>query len=78
MEAIGILACFVGVILIGLAEGKRPEDVDEIPESNVELFGGNEAALRMVGILIMLFVAFNDASLNVMARTMKDVHYSLM
>mmetsp|Transcript_2278 Transcript_2278/g.3098 ORF Transcript_2278/g.3098 Transcript_2278/m.3098 type:complete len:209 (-) Transcript_2278:103-729(-) len=26
----------------------------------------------------MLFVAFNDASLNVMARTMKDVHYSLI
>jgi len=26
----------------------------------------------------MLFVAFNDASLNVMARTMKDVHFSLL
>lgn len=26
----------------------------------------------------MLFVALNDASLNVMARAMKDVHYSLM
>ena len=39
---------------------------------------GNEAAMRAVGIISMLFVALNDASLNVLARKMKELHYSLI
>lgn len=34
--------------------------------------------MRIIGIVTMLFVAFNDASLNVLARTMKDLHFSLI
>ena len=42
------------------------------------MFGGSKNAMRIVGIVVMIFVAFNDASLNVLARTMKDLHYSLI
>ena len=33
---------------------------------------------RIIGILVMCFVAFNDGMLAVLARTMKDVHFSLL
>ena len=33
---------------------------------------------RIIGILIMCFVAFNDGMLAVLARTMKDVHFSIL
>lgn len=33
---------------------------------------------RIVGILIMLFVAFNDSMLAVLARKMKEIHYSII
>lgn len=32
----------------------------------------------MLGILVMLFVAFNDATLAVLARKMQELHFSLM
>ena len=47
-------------------------------EEEIVLFGGSKNAMRIVGIVVMIFVAFNDASLNVLARTMKDLHYSLI
>ena len=34
--------------------------------------------LNVLGIFIMRCVTFNDASTNVMAYAIKDVHYSLM
>lgn len=34
--------------------------------------------MRIVGIVTMLFVAANDASINVLARTMKELHFSLI
>ena len=79
IEGIGIVGCFIGVLLIGYAVGERPEEDVPIPSNYLnELFGDNEKTLRALGVLIMLFVAFNDASLNVMARTMKDVHYGIL
>ena len=32
----------------------------------------------MIGVLVMVFVAFNDGLLAVMARTMKQIHFSLL
>ena len=32
----------------------------------------------VIGILVMVFVAFNDGLLAVLARTMKDVHFSIL
>ena len=34
--------------------------------------------MRVVGIGVMLFVAFNDATLAVLARKMQQLHFSLM
>ena len=56
----------------------RFETPEEERVHGVELFGGSENTMRIIGIVTMLFVAFNDASLNVLARTMKDLHYSLI
>ena len=101
MEGVGIVACFIGVILIALGGEKKeelmitsvtgvvtPGPVDEITiaeelaedtaETGPQYFGGNENAMRILGVVLMLFVAFNDASLNVMARTMKDLHFSVI
>lgn len=33
---------------------------------------------RLIGVLVMVFVAFNDGLLAVMARTMKSIHFSLL
>ena len=34
--------------------------------------------MRVLGVLIMLFIALIDASLNVQARAMRHIHYSLI
>ena len=34
--------------------------------------------MRVLGIGVMLFVAFNDATLAVLARKMKELHFSIM
>ena len=84
MEGIGILACFAGVLMIASAADEHPDEVemfDDTPnhdEMEVELFDNSKNTLRLIGIFTMLFVAANDASLNVLARTMKDLHYSLI
>lgn len=72
IEAIGIFACFVGVVLIATSESVKAED--EL------MMGGRHAkcAVRIIGIAIMLFVAFNDATLAVLARKMKELHFSIM
>ena len=78
IELVGILACFVGVVMMaasGLeAENKQfQEDEDSIlTELHLHHFK------RIIGILVMCFVAFNDGMLAVLARTMKDVHFSLL
>ena len=59
-------------------EASRFEELGEEKEHEVELFGGTENATRIVGIVTMLFVAANDASINVLARTMKELHFSLI
>ena len=68
IEGIGIVACFVGVIIICLSDPQN-EQAAEATITN---------QMRLASILIMLFIACNDSSLNVMARTMKDVHYTLL
>ena len=86
VEGIGIVACFLGVLMIALSGKKHEDDADvsrfEDPEvekeHEVELFGGTESAMRIVGIVTMIFVAANDASINVLARTMKELHFSLL
>ena len=86
IEGIGIIACFAGVLMIALSGKQHEEDItesrfetaEEDKVHGVEIFGGSENTMRIIGIVTMLFVAFNDASLNVLARTMKDLHYSLI
>ena len=51
--------------------------VDENGEADTVLFFGMNA-MKLIGIGVMLFVAFNDSTLNVLARTMKDLHYSVI
>ena len=58
---------------------KEAQEEVEIPDSVIsDILPTNEKAVSIIGIALMIFVAFNDASLNVMARTMKDVHFSLL
>lgn len=80
VEGIGIIACFIGVVLIGMSSNqKEAQEEVEIPDSVIsDILPTNEKAVSIIGIALMIFVAFNDASLNVMARTMKDVHFSLL
>ena len=79
IELVGILACFVGVIMMaasGLdADASKFDDKDEddvLTVLNLHQFK------RVIGILVMCFVAFNDGMLAVLARTMKDLHFSLL
>ena len=69
-----MLACFVGVIMIAMSGNEHD---DEQP-THTGWLAGNEALMRTVGIVSMLFVAANDASINVLARKMKDLHYSII
>ena len=74
VEVIGILACFCGVIMMAASDG-----ADEVPDSNSAMQGsGLQTFGRLVGVLVMVFVAFNDGLLAVMARTMKSLHFSLL
>ena len=78
IELLGILACFCGVIMMA-ASGLEADgaDFDHAKESegswlHVHHFG------RLIGIVVMCFVAFNDGMLAVLARTMKDIHFSIL
>ena len=62
----------------GDADISRFEVPKEEKQHGVELFGGSENAMRWVGIVTMLFVAANDATINVLARTMRELHFSLL
>lgn len=60
----------MGVLFISLA-GKGEPDIGDATLSN-------DTTMRAIGIVTMLFVALNDASINVLARTMKQLHFSLV
>lgn len=77
IEGIGILACFVGVVMIAMAAEDEGQSEDQKVSAD-SFLKENEAKMRAIGIVAMLFVALNDASLNVLARKMKDLHYSLI
>ena len=64
LEVCGMLACFSGVVMMALTG----YDPTECPY----LLG------KTVGVLVMTGVAVNDALIAVMARTMKDVHFSVL
>ena len=70
VEAVGILACFCGVIMMAMSEDPRNNEA-----SQENSWGG---FARLVGVLVMVFVAFNDGLTFVMARTMKSIHFSVM
>ena len=74
IEMVGILACFCGVLMMALSEEDEAnfEEQNDIQIKNWENFG------RLVGVLVMVFVAFNDGLLAVMARTMRQIHFSLL
>ena len=74
IEMVGILACFCGVVMMAMSEdGEKAEGLDsDLHEQNWRSFG------RLIGVLVMVFVAFNDGLLAVMARTMKQIHFSLL
>ena len=68
IEAVGILACFCGVIMMAMSEDSSGIDGNQ---------GGSWGDLaRVIGVLVMVFVAFNDGLTFVMARTMKSIHFS--
>lgn len=75
IEALGIFACFVGVVLI--ADSASDPD-SQLQQNQTEVGHHANCVLRIAGIAIMLFVAFNDATLAVLARKMKELHFSIM
>ena len=78
VEGLGILACFFGVILITLSGSTDPNaSSDEALESDF-IRRHSENFVRIVGVSVMLFVAFNDATLAVLARKMHEIHFSLL
>ena len=78
IEGVGILACFVGVLMIAMSGSKHEDNPDTLEVVDDAFLGGGRSSMRAVGIVCMLFVALNDASLNVLSRKMKDLHYSLI
>ena len=70
VEAVGILACFSGVLMMAVSEDPAAE------EGTQQNTYGSFA--RLIGVLVMVFVAFNDGLTFVMARTMKQIHFSVM
>merc|ERR1711997_59830 len=74
IEVIGILACFIGVIMMAMSDDttQQSDNFSAIQDSSWAMFG------RLIGVLVMVFVAFNDGLLAVMARTMKSIHFSLL
>ena len=71
VEAIGIFVCFTGVIMMAMSEDPAADNA-----ANQE--GWYIGIGRSVGVLIMVYVAFNDGLTFVMARTMKSLHFSVM
>ena len=71
IECVGIIACFIGVLFMALS--KPEEGSFEEENSMIDL----EYA-RLIGIVVMVFVAFNDSMLAVLARRMRDVHFSVI
>ena len=71
VEAIGIAVCFIGVMMMAVSED---------PAADVALNheGWYIGVGRSVGVLVMVYVAFNDGLTFVMARTMKSIHFSVM
>ena len=75
IELIGILACFCGVVMMAMSsfdEDAAPKHDETVPHGIFVHYG------RIIGILTMCFVAFNDGMLAVLARTMKDIHFSVL
>ncbi len=68
IELVGIVACFCGVLLMAQA------DVD--PEN--QLAGHVTQAARILGFVLMCVCAANDGMVAVLARQMKDLHFSVM
>jgi len=66
LEIISILACFVGVVLISTVPS-NPDDKYKNPQIS-----------QTVGVMVMVGVAANDAMIAVMARSMKDVHFTVI
>lgn len=73
IEMVGIFACFCGVIMMAMSE----DPSSEIEEQNT-IQNKISNFRRLIGVLVMVFVAFNDGLLAVMARTMKSIHFSLL
>lgn len=72
IELLGMLACFCGVLMMAKDEEKENTHVNSDDVSNLDTFA------RIIGIVVMSWVAFNDGLLAVMARKMKTVHFSLI
>ena len=66
IEMVGIVACFFGVLLMATA---APSEEDGLQVSH---------AARIAGFLLMVFVAANDGMVAVLARKMKNIHFSVV
>ena len=65
IELIGIFACFCGVLLMAEAD----------PNTKIV---DSDQSYRLIGFILMCVVAANDGMVAVLARRMKDVHFSIM
>ena len=66
IELLGIVACFFGVVLMAQA---APHEEDGLQVSH---------AARIFGFVLMCFVAANGGMVAVLARRMKNIHFSVV
>ena len=66
IELVGILACFCGVLLMAQSDSNAASDIIV------------SQVARVLGFVLMCICAANDGMVAVLARQMKDLHFSVM
>lgn len=71
LECVGMVACFGGVVLMATShhEGALFEPIHE----SLHMHYG-----KLIGVGVMVFVAANNAMVSVLARRMKEIHFSVI
>ena len=78
VEGLGMIACFFGCVLITLSGTTDPDATNDDALESDFIRRHSVSFIRVVGVSVMLFVAFNDATLAVLARKMHEIHFSLL
>ena len=74
-EISGMLLSFVGVILIAIAQGRRPLEVEN---TEFLLFGDDVRLAGIVGCSCMIVLSMANGVLSVLTRMMQSLHVSVM